>query len=227
MRAASTNPESEPIRLGVMGGTFDPVHLGHLRAAEEIRDVFRLDRIEFLPARIPPHKTDRVVTPISYRLDMLEQAVSSAPGFAVSRIEAEREGLSYLVDTLEQYRATHGQGAAIFFILGMDSFREIGTWHRYPQLFALADFIVTTRPGYGRPRLADALPADVARAFRPAHPGATVFEHESGRNLYVQDITLLDISATKIREWLRQGRSVRYLVPDPVLAYIVKHGLYR
>lgn len=227
MKAVAANPESERIRLGVMGGTFDPVHLGHLRAAEEVREVFQLDRIEFLPARIPPHKTDRVVTPIAYRLDMLEQAIGSAPGFAISRIEADREGLSYLVDTLEQYLAIHGPGAAIFFILGMDSFREMGTWHRYRELFALVDFIVTTRPGYGKPEPTEALPSDVARAFRPVTQDARVFEHESGKNLYFQEITLLDISATRIRQWIRQGRSVRYLVPDSVLAYIERHGLYR
>lgn len=227
MRAAAENPKAERIRLGVMGGTFDPVHLGHLRAAEEVRELFRLDRIEFLPARVPPHKTDRPVTPISYRLAMLEEAVGSAPGFAVSRIEADREGLSYLVDTLEQYRRTHGFDAAVHFVLGMDSFREIRTWHRYPELFALADFIVTTRPGYARPGLAEALPADVARAFRPVRSDGTLFEHESGKKIYFQEITLLDISATRIRQWLRQGRSVRYLVPDPVLAYIEKHRLYR
>lgn len=226
MRRAAENPEAERIRLGVMGGTFDPVHLGHLRAAEEVREWFRLDRIEFLPARLPPHKTDRPVTPVSRRLAMLEEAVGSTPGFAVSRIEADREGPSYLVDTLEQYRKIHGH-AAVYFVLGMDSFREIRTWHRYPELFALADFIVTTRPGYTRPGLAEALPADVAGAFRPVRSGATLFEHESGKKIYFQEITLLDISATRIRQWLRQGRSVRYLVPDPVLAYIEKHRLYR
>ena len=218
--------ESRGTRIGLMGGTFDPVHLGHLRAAEEIREAFHLSRLEFIPARIPPHKTGRPFTSISHRIEMLRDAIRGVPGFSVSEAEAGRQGISYLVDTLRMYRSEQGPQASLFFIMGMDSFREIGTWHRYPEILSLSDFIVIARPGYERPSLADVIPEEVARTFREAQPDRSVLEHESGRKIYFQEITLLDISATRIREWARQGRSVRYLVPEGVLAYMRKHGLY-
>lgn len=211
-----------------MGGTFDPVHLGHLRAAEEIRELFALERLEFMPARIPPHKTGLACTAISHRMGMLREAVRGIPFFAVSDAEARREGISYLVDTLGTYRTRYGSHASLFFVMGMDSFREIGTWHRYPELFCLSDFIVTTRPGYARPPLSEVVSPEAACAFREAaRPNGSVLEHESGRKIHFQEITLLDISATRIRERIRHGKSVRYLVPERVLAYIEKHTLYR
>jgi len=209
-----------------MGGTFDPIHLGHLRSAEEICQAFRLSRLEFMPARIPPHKKGRPLTAISHRIQMLREAIRGTAYFAVSEAEARRQGVSYLVDTLHAFRSEHGSRTSLFFIMGMDSFREMGTWHRYPELFSLSDFIVTGRPGYERPSIADLLPEEIARTFRATQPEGSVLEHESGRRIHFQQITHLDISATRIREWVRQGKSVRYLVPESVLEYIRKHRLY-
>ncbi|MEW6440427.1 MAG: nicotinate-nucleotide adenylyltransferase [bacterium] len=214
-------------QFGMIGGTFDPIHFGHLRAAEEIREIFRLCRLEFLPARVPPHKKTRDFTCVEQRIEMLREAIREAPWFGISQVEANREGPSYLVDTLRTCRTGLDPGSALFFIMGMDSFREIGTWHRFQELFHLADFIVTTRPGYIRPRLEQVLPPEVACRFREAQADGSLLIHESGRRIFFQEITLLDISATQIRKRIREGKSVRYLVPERVIEYIRKNGLYR
>ena len=221
-----TRKKSDPKKLGLLGGTFDPVHYGHLRIGEEIFNRFSLDRVEFLPAANPPHKIDRTFTCISHRLAMLRLAIAGNPSFSVSEVEAHRENLSYLVDTLEEYRDHYSPEVSIFFIIGMDSYQEISTWHRYPELFSLSHFIVTTRPGYKRPSLKTILSSEVARTFKSSENDQDAIEHVSGHKIYFQETTLLDISASMIRQKIRRSESVRYLLPDNVLDYINKHALY-
>lgn len=216
-----------PERIGVFGGTFDPVHLGHLRSAEEIRQSFSLSRVEFLPAGIPPHKTGKPTTDVSHRIAMLGLAVARNPLFQVSEDEACRGGLSYLVDTLRGYRDRNPQDVSLYFIMGMDSFREISSWHHYPDLFSLSHFVVVSRPGYPRPKLNEAVSREVAAAFRECPEDDLCLEHESGCKVHFRETTLLDISSRRLREWIRQGQSVRYLVPEEVEAYIRQNGLYK
>jgi len=217
---------TETKKIGLFGGTFDPIHCGHLRAGEEIRQAFSLSWVEFLPARIPPHKTDHPPSEVAHRVAMLRLAVEGNPYFRVSEVEASREGISYLVDTLEAYREHYPSDVALYFIMGMDSFQEIATWHRYPALFTLSHFIVITRPGYERPALSEVVSEDVAASFVPCQEEPDCLKHVSGHRIHFQETTLLDISASRVRRWIREDRSVRYLIPKRVWEYVQENGLY-
>lgn len=198
------------MNVGVFGGTFDPIHLGHLRVAEEVGEALGLDRVLFMPARLPPHKTG-VEIPPEMRLEMVRRAVAPNDRFEASDLELRREGPSYSVVTLKELRRTLSPGDRLWFLLGEDAFREIHTWHRFPEIFEEADLAVMRRPpGAGELRP----PASLAWEFRPTESG---FRHRSGREVRFVPVTLLDISSTRIRRDLEEGRSVRYLVPDSVL----------
>lgn len=200
------------MNLGVFGGTFNPVHLGHLRAAEEVREALGLDRVLFVPAKLPPHKPGRGIAPPDVRLDLVRRAVSGNQGFEVSDRELRRAGPSYSVDTLAELRAEVEPGQRIWFLIGADAYSEIHTWHRYPDLFRLADVAVMRRPPDPGPGLP---PAGLEGEFEPTRFG---WRHRAGREVRFVPVTLLDISSTAVRYALGQGRSVRYLVPDSVLA---------
>jgi nicotinate-nucleotide adenylyltransferase len=210
----------------LFGGTFDPVHNGHLRAGEEIRQGFSLAWVEFLPARIPPHKTDHPITDVSHRLAMLRLAVEGNPYFRVSEVEATREGVSYLVDTLKAYREHYPPEVSLYFIMGMDSFQEIATWHRYAELFALSHFVVITRPGYQRPELSTVVSKDVASSFVSSQGDKDCLEHADGHRIHFRETTLLDIAASRLRACIGEEKSVRYLLPEAVRDYVQEHGLY-
>jgi nicotinate-nucleotide adenylyltransferase len=211
-------------RIGLFGGTFNPIHLGHLRGAEDIRESFGLDRVVFLPAAIPPHKLrDDVIEPRP-RLEMVKLATLANPFFSVSDVEIERSGKSYSIDTLRYFR--EGQPDSFFFILGMDAFVEIETWKEYQKLFSLCNFIVMARPGSGKPPPSSQLPDVLVSSFHYDQKGR-VWLHESGHTLHVKEITFLDISSTRIRELVEKGKSVKYLVPPDVEVYIRTHGLYQ
>ena len=210
--------------MGLFGGTFNPIHLGHLRGAEEIREVFNLEEVIFIPSSIPPHKITEKVIEGKHRLEMVKLATSGNPYFSNSDIELSRPGKSYSVDTIQYFR--RGYQDALFFILGRDAFLEIETWKEFQSLFYLSHFIVMTRPGFQENRLPSPLPETLVPNFR-YHPDERVWIHLSGSMLYFREISFLDISSTKIRELIEQGKSVRYLIPTAVEAYIQKHGLYR
>jgi nicotinate-nucleotide adenylyltransferase len=200
------------LKVGVFGGTFDPIHLGHLRVAEEVREALGLERVLFVPASIPPHKMQAAVAPPPLRLEMVRRAVVGNPRFEVSGVELEREGPSYSIDTLRELRGGLGPRDRLWFILGEDAFRDIHTWHRFSELFSEVDLAVMRRPPHGLRELAP--PASLAGEFQALPSG---FRHRSGREIRSVPVTLLDISSTRIREALAVGRSVRYLVPEPVL----------
>jgi nicotinate-nucleotide adenylyltransferase len=196
------------MRLGVMGGTFDPIHYGHLLIAEEARRVFGLDRVEFVTAADPPHKTGRTISPAEHRHAMVVLATASNPFFRASRRELERAGPSYSIDTISEVRA-ESPGAEIFFITGADAILEILTWHRAAEVIRLCTFVAATRPGHDLAALQRVLPPEFVAQIRPLKaPG-------------------VDISGTQIRERVRRGESTRYLMPEAVEAYIMKEGLYR
>jgi nicotinate-nucleotide adenylyltransferase len=210
--------------MGLLGGTFNPVHLGHLRGAEEVREAFGLEEVVFIPAAVPPHKKAEGIADARHRLEMVKLAIRSNPFFSVSSVELDRTGPSFTVDTLRHFRAR--EAGAYYFILGEDAFAEIETWKAYRDLFSLAHFVVMTRPGPGRAAGRSSLPASLGADFR-WDPGQGVWLHGSGQGLWFQEITVLDISATRIREGLDQGTSVKYLLPEEVIAYAREHGLYR
>jgi nicotinate-nucleotide adenylyltransferase len=194
-----------------MGGTFDPIHFGHLRAAEEVLQGFGLERVIFVPSGRPPHKSVLEVTPPEHRYLMTLLATADNPHFEVSRIETDRVGLSYTLDSLLALRKNYSPEKAFYFITGLDAILEIGTWEKYTELFALTDFVAVTRPGYSVQALADLENTLGPERFQKIHPFP---------------VTLLAIASTDIRRRVREGKSIRYLVPDSVDKYIRKEGLY-
>jgi nicotinate-nucleotide adenylyltransferase len=207
-------------RLGLFGGTFDPVHLAHLRTAEEAREALDLDRVDFVLAATPPHKGSGEQAPVADRRRMLELAVADDPHLGLDVSELERDGPSYSIDTLRVVQAREPD-AALTFILGADAFAAIGTWKDYADLFTLCDFCVISRPG----TLECKLPIAVENAFC-YEQNRGVYVHRSGRALRFLPVTALMISASDIRRRCTEGRSIRYLVPDAVADYIATHGLY-
>jgi nicotinate-nucleotide adenylyltransferase len=211
-------------KVGLFGGTFNPIHLGHLRGAEDIRESFGLDRVIFLPAAVPPHKvTKNVIDPLP-RLEMVKLATVANPFFSVSDVEMKRSGNSYSIDTLRYFRERRADSFS--FILGQDAFAEIETWKEYPELFSLCNFIVMVPSGVGKTPPGAQLPGGLTSSFRYSQEDR-VWLHESGHTLHFKEITFLDISSTRIRELIENGKSVKYLVPPEVEAYIQAHGLYQ
>ena len=189
-----------PVRsIGLLGGSFDPVHHGHLIAGRIAAEALGLDELRFVPAREQPFKRGRHGAPAADRAAMLDLAVAGAPGFAVERVELDRPGPSYTVDTLRALRA-RDPGAALTLLLGADAAAELDVWHRAEELLGLARIVVFGRPG----------------APMPATPLITG----------TVEVPALEISATEIRARVRAGRSIRYWVPDAVSEYIARHRLY-
>jgi len=213
------------VRAGILGGTFDPVHFGHLRAAEEVADAFDLSTVMFIPAAKPPHKEGRELTSFAHRWRMLELALVGNPRFALSDLENRRPGKSYSVETLTQLLSQLGRDALLYFIVGLDAFLALPTWHRYRDLFSLCHFVVVARPGYSLAQLDDMLHRAVSECYS-FDEQVSGFVHPQHRTVYVRQVTLMDISSSKIREYVSRGRSVRYLLPVEVQAYIHEQGLY-
>lgn len=196
-------------RLGIMGGTFDPIHYGHLLMAEEARQAFALDEVVFVPNGRPAHKKAYLVSSPEDRFAMTRLATGSNPCFSASRIEIDRPGPSYTIDTLREFHALHPDLEALYFITGADAVLEILTWHEADKLAQECQFIAVTRPGF----VLERLPEIVDAAFM-------------GR-VHFLPIPSLEISSTDIRTRVREGRSIKYLTPEPVEAYIRQKDLYR
>lgn len=194
-----------------MGGTFDPVHYGHLIAAENSRSEFGLDRVIFIPSARPPHKETEAVLDSQRRLQMVKLAIASNPLFEISTLEQERQGPSYTIDTVEYFRSRFPD-TKLFFIMGMDSLLMYDTWCDYERLASLCRFIVVTRPGYVMDVSSSAL----------AHLPAILWE-----NLSLLEIPGMDISSSDIRRRVRLGLPIKYMVPAAVEEYVRKYELYR
>ena len=215
-------------KLGILGGTFNPVHYGHLAAAEEIRDRLKLDRVLFIPSFIPPHKHEEDVPPAVHRMEMVRLAVANNPAFEASDIEIRRGGRSYTVDTIESLQNVYPD-AELYFITGLDSFLEIQTWHNWERLLSECRFVVLSRPGYGFSSLGR---LDFMKCAREDFPGfdrgvLTQSVVRSGSFIiYIEMIPTFDISSTDIRMRMKEGRSIKYLLPEAVETYIIKNKLY-
>jgi nicotinate-nucleotide adenylyltransferase len=210
------------LRVGILGGTFNPPHLGHLRLAEEVAPLFGLSRVIFMPCHIPPHKSPLVVAGAEDRLEMTRRACQDNPLFEVSDMEIAAKGLSYTVKTLEVF--ANKKDCEPFFIMGTDSLREIRTWKDYERLFALAHFIVVTRPGTNFRDAWAELPAGTREQFQEF---GELLIHSTSTRVAPAAVRGLDISSTRIRNLAREGKSVRYLVTEPVRSYIIEKKLYR
>ena len=206
--------------IGVLGGTFDPVHHGHLRPALEVCESLGLSELRFVPCRMPPHRMPPEA-PAHHRLAMVERAISGVPGFRADARELARSGPSFTVDTLGELRAEIGSGSPLLLLMGMDAFAGLHGWHRWRDIPQLAHVVVAHRPGTApaldSPYLELAPPADSVTALRDRPQG----------HVFFQAVTQLDISATDIRERLRAGRSPRFLLPGSVQRYIAEHRLYQ
>jgi nicotinate-nucleotide adenylyltransferase len=212
------------MKIGILGGTFNPIHNAHLRIAEEVRERFDLARVVFVPTATPPHKPLAGDLPFAVRCEMVRCAIAGAPGFELSDIEGRRGGTSYSIDTLHSLRSTHPDDE-YFFIIGSDSFLEFGTWHKYAAIFSLCNIVVVERPGGAVAALDKALPAAVAGEFQYFGVERRL-AHHSGYSIYYLAGVPLAISSSAIREMARLGRSIRYLVPDAVAHYIKEQRLY-
>jgi nicotinate-nucleotide adenylyltransferase len=214
------------VRLGLFGGTFNPIHLGHLRAAVEVREAFDLDRLLLIPSAQPPHKVADHVANAEDRLEMVRLAIQGEPSLEASDVELARPGLSYTIETLGYFQDRFGPESDVRFIVGQDAFSEITTWKSYLSLFVAAHFIVMTRPGSKLHSLEDFIHTQISAEYQ-YDPSSNLYSHPRWRTIFCLNITHLDISATQIREYIRQGRSIRFLVPDAVQGFISNKGLYR
>jgi nicotinate-nucleotide adenylyltransferase len=190
------------MRLGIFGGTFNPVHNGHLIAAEEVREKMELDRILFIPVAIPPHKVEKDLAQASHRFNMLRLATYGNPHFSVSDIEIQRGGKSYSIDTIAELRKRYRE-AEFFFILGIDAARDIFTWKDADKFLKLCNLVVVKRPGFLLRGLKNKIPS-----------------------MQMVSTTPVGISSSNIKKRLREGKPIRYLVPEKVEGYIKRHRLY-
>ncbi len=213
-------------RAGLFGGTFDPVHLGHLRAAEEIRENLSLDKVYFIPAALAPHKKNANATPHSHRLEMLKLAVADNPHFDICDYELKKATPSYTIETLRYLKKTNPD-SEYYFIVGNELFREIDTWKEWRELFRLSNFAVITRPGYSEPD-GEKLPLALGNDFSYHKKEENVIFYKDNNSSLIafSRIMGLEISSTEIRRCVKSGRSIKYLVPASVEEYILRHGIY-
>lgn len=199
-----------PARLGIMGGTFDPIHIGHLACAEQAREAFNLDAVIFIPTNIPVFKRDRKVTSATDRLEMCKLAVESNPAFDVSALEIERGGETYAVDTLRELRTFYPENVELFFITGADAVAHITRWKESSEVAHLAQFIAVTRPG-----------------FSLTQEKKEEIEQGGLFKVHYLEATSLAISSSDLRERVSRGKSIRYLTMQRVRDYILAKGLYQ
>lgn len=190
-------------KLGILGGTFDPIHMGHLVLAEQVREQFQLDRVIFIPSASPPHKTEEELSSANHRFEMTKLALEGNRYFFVSDIELKREGLSYTVETLRRLKELYND-SEIYFLTGSDVLDEITTWKDPEEIYKLAKVVIAVRPGF------DKLDPE---------------DHFAQKSIIAR-ITGVNISSTQIREKVRKGESIKYLVPSKVEEYIKKRNLY-
>ncbi len=201
-------------KIGIFGGSFNPIHLAHLRLAEEARERLGLDKVIFVPVRLPPHKDPAALAGAQDRLRMVRLAISGNDRFGVSDTELRRRGRSYTVDTVAAMRRRFGRRAELYFLIGTDTVAELPTWREIRRLMGLCVFVPLSRPGKRLPSIASLTPA---------------LGSKQARSILARTIRMpeLDISGSDIRRRVAEGRSIRYLVPEPVAEYILRKGLYR
>lgn len=207
-------PTAEKQRIGLVGGTFDPIHYGHLVIAEEVRTALDMTEMIFIPVGQPPHKPGRVITPAQHRLAMLELALASNPRFTISLVEMDRPGPSYLVDTLRILRTQMGTDVELSFVIGWDSLEELYTWHEPLGILAQLDALVAV----GRPGYVDG-GAYNNKQLEARLPGIT-------QRLHVVQAPQFSVSSTDLRRRVAQGRPIKYQLPEAVERYIFEHDLY-
>jgi nicotinate-nucleotide adenylyltransferase len=221
-----------PPRIGLFGGTFDPIHRGHLQVAEDVLQQYGLDRIWIIPCALPPHKTERVLAAAEDRLAMAHIAVANRRSLRVSDIEIQRRGTSYTIDTLREVSRTFEDGAQLYFLVGIDAFLEMHTWKSYRQLFDFATFVVMTRPDATHPSLSlrDLISTYTLRHISDGYAfsaDGNVLEHAEKKSICPASVTPVAIASSRIRDMIRDGQTIHQWVGAGVADYIVNKGLYR
>jgi nicotinate-nucleotide adenylyltransferase len=209
----------------MLGGTFDPIHFGHLRIAEEILEELDLEKVLLVPGGLPPHKNGKHITPFDDRLAMTRLAARNSPLLEALDLEGRRKGVSYSIETLRVLHERFKTDLELFFMIGIDAFLEITTWKEYKDLFNNANFVVLKRPGFSFQDLGLFL-LSLGVGFEEVE-GGRLFVNPSGNQLIYKEATLMDISSTGICDMVARGRSIRFLVPEAVRVYIMEKGLYR
>lgn len=210
--------------IGILGGTFNPIHFGHLRMAQELADALGFDEVRFIPSANPPHRTTPEVS-AAHRAAMVQLAIADNPLFKLDMRELARRGASYMIDTLISLREELGEHAALCLIMGSDAFVKLDTWHHWQKLLDYCHIILVQRPNFAPDQ--SRLSAELT-ALLHDHNTENLDDLTEKTNGYIhmQKITPLEISATRIRESLKTGHTVRYLMPENVIAYITTHKLY-
>ena len=212
--------------LAVLGGTFDPIHFAHLRLAEELADVFGLEEVRFVPAAAPPHRGAPQAS-AEQRRAMVLLAIAGNARFRLDDRELKRAGASYTYDTLSEIRREIGQ-RPLCLLMGADAFGPFATWHRWQDIFTLAHVVIARRPGYPLEELARSLPQPLRDAYLQRHVAhASTLHREPAGRIFTHEMTGLDVSATALRALIARRGSLRYLMPDSVIAYIESQGLYK
>ena len=199
-------------KIGILGGTFNPIHCGHLIIAETVREKMCLDKVLIIPSGQPPHKPDTEVIDAEHRYELVRRAVASNSFIEASRVEIDRKGFTYTVNTLTTLRKVYGQEAGLFFIIGADIIPELTAWKDFANVFRLCEFVAVLRPGHDRKEIE----ADIE-----------LLKQKYDLRIQMVDAPLIDISSSDIRDRCSAGRSIKYLVPESVEDYIKSEGLYR
>lgn len=218
------------MRVGILGGTFDPIHQGHLDIARAARETLGLDRVVFVPAHVPPHRPARPRASAYHRFAMVALAIDGVAGFEASDVELAEPGPSYTIDTLRHLHARGLAASQLFFITGADAFAEIATWREYPAVVDASHFVVVSRPGYDVTGLRQRLPALAARFVEvgpdPAGPETLTTPTSGSTVVYLLHATPADVSSTEVRRRLAAGEPIGGLVPRAVARHITAHRLY-
>lgn len=211
--------------VGILGGTFNPIHYGHLRMAQELADGLGMDEVKFIPSANPPHK-DSVTVSAEHRAAMVKLAIADNPKFSIDELELRRDSASYTIDTLISLRETLGNNTALCLMMGSDAFVKLNTWHRWQELLDYAHIILVQRPNQGKPQ--EKLPDELQTLLRE-HYAEDVSElsKTNAGLINMQAISAQDISATQIRNAIKHQQSVKYLAPNEVIEYIQQHRLYQ
>jgi nicotinate-nucleotide adenylyltransferase len=220
-------------KIGIFGGTFDPIHLGHLRAAVEIREGFALDAVYLIPSATPPHKTRSDISPPEDRLEMVRRGIGNTKGLRVSDIELKRQGPSYTIDTVCAFRKNLPSNVWLYLIMGLDAFLEISTWKSYEELLHLVPLIIINRPdpdGRLHTSINNAIDTLMARGELKGYTcsmDSPCYTHCEKQPIFTFNVTALDIAASRIRETIRRGGAIDFLVPPGVADFIHEKRLYQ
>ena len=214
------------MHLAIFGGSFNPVHYGHLRGAEVVLASTKADRALFIPVSAPPHKDTCSLAPPEHRMEMIRLAIEGNPAFVLSALEVDRGGVSYTIDTLREILDNYTPRPELSLVIGTDSFNEFSSWREYLEIVELASLVVIRRPGTPLKDISEVLPVELARSFCYDSKDGS-FKNSKERSIKFLDSASMDISSSMIRASLAARESIKHLTPDKVIDYIEENGLYR